>query len=83
MSCIANRGSPPLSDILFCFKSCSSKDKKKLVPVKDTSIETTLCLASAHALVLLDDGVVGDPMEKTTLDALGWKLSESRANFLL
>ncbi|GAA5847692.1 hypothetical protein JCM5353_002617 [Sporobolomyces roseus] len=52
-----------------------SKDSKHLVAVTDTSIETTLTLASAHALVLLDDGVVGDPMEKTTLDALNWKLS--------
>jgi cation-transporting ATPase 13A1 len=52
-----------------------SKDSKHLVPVTETSIETTLTLASAHALVLLDDGVVGDPMEKTTLDALNWKLS--------
>lgn len=50
-------------------------DHKKLVPVTETDLETTLCLAAAHALVLLDDGVVGDPMEKTTLDALSWKLS--------
>lgn len=57
--------------------SYSASDRKKLVPVKETSLETTLCLASAHALVLLDDGIVGDPMEKTTLDALGWKLSAS------
>ena len=53
----------------------SSKDRKELVAIKDTSYETTLTLASAHALVLLDDGVVGDPMEKTTLDALNWKLT--------
>ncbi|BGP13232.1 hypothetical protein JCM10213_004997 [Rhodosporidiobolus nylandii] len=52
-----------------------SSDRKKLVPVTDTSLETTLTLASAHALVMLDDGIVGDPMEKTTLDALKWKLS--------
>ena len=39
--------------------------------------ETTLCLATAHALVQLDDGaIVGDPMEKTTLEALDWKLSK-------
>ncbi|TFK65968.1 hypothetical protein BDN72DRAFT_800527 [Pluteus cervinus] len=48
---------------------------KKLVNVKDSSTDTILCLASAHALVQLDDGtVVGDPMEKTTVDALGWKV---------
>lgn len=41
--------------------------------MKDTSRETTLCLAAAHALVKLDDGaIVGDPMEKTTLEALEW-----------
>lgn len=45
------------------------------MPVQDTSLETTLTLASAHALVLLDDGIVGDPMEKATLDSLKWKLS--------
>ncbi|GAA5850779.1 hypothetical protein JCM8547_009088 [Rhodosporidiobolus lusitaniae] len=52
-----------------------SNDRKKLVPLTETSLETTLTLASAHALVMLDDGIVGDPMEKTTLDALKWKLS--------
>lgn len=43
--------------------------------VKATSRETTLCLAGAHALVRLDDGtVVGDPMEKATLEALEWQI---------
>lgn len=36
-----------------------------------------MTLASAHALVLLEDGtIVGDPMEKTTLAALDWKLAK-------
>ncbi|KAJ5561313.1 ATPase P-type K/Mg/Cd/Cu/Zn/Na/Ca/Na/H-transporter [Penicillium sp. DV-2018c] len=40
--------------------------------------DTTLVLASAHALVKLDEGdVVGDPMEKATLDWLGWTLGKS------
>ncbi|KAF8816406.1 endoplasmic reticulum Ca-transporting P-type ATPase [Phlegmacium glaucopus] len=52
-------------------------DQKKLVTVKETSRETILCLAAAHALVTLDDGtLVGDPMEKTTLDALEWTLGK-------
>ncbi|KAF9042913.1 cation-transporting ATPase [Panaeolus papilionaceus] len=52
-------------------------DPHKLVNVKDTSRETILCLAAAHALVRLDDGmIVGDPMEKTTLDALEWTLNK-------
>lgn len=56
---------------------CSASDHKKLVDVKHASRHTTLCLAAAHALVKLDDGtVVGDPMEKTTLDALDWTLGK-------
>nr|XP_019046656.1 cation-transporting ATPase 13A1 [Kwoniella bestiolae CBS 10118]OCF25586.1 cation-transporting ATPase 13A1 [Kwoniella bestiolae CBS 10118] len=54
-----------------------SADPKKLVPVTETGKNTTLTLAAAHALVLLEDGtIVGDPMEKTTLSALDWKLSK-------
>lgn len=55
----------------------SKSDPRQLVPVTASGKETTLTLAAAHALVLLDDGtVVGDPMEKTTLAALDWKLSK-------
>ena len=55
----------------------SASDRRKLVDVKETARETTLCLAAAHALVRLDDGtIVGDPMEKTTLEALDWKLAK-------
>ncbi|KAH9975290.1 ATPase [Lactifluus volemus] len=52
-----------------------ASDHLKLADVKATSRETTLCLAGAHALVRLDDGtVVGDPMEKATLEALEWQI---------
>lgn len=62
---------------------CSPSDRKKLVDVKQTARETTLCLAAAHALVRLDDDtIVGDPMEKTTLEALDWKLSKGASSFL-
>ena len=41
--------------------------------MKEVGKETILTLATAHALVKLDDGtIVGDPMEKTTLDAMEW-----------
>ncbi|KAH9942697.1 endoplasmic reticulum Ca-transporting P-type ATPase [Amylocystis lapponica] len=50
-------------------------DRLKLVNTKETGRETTMSLAAAHALVRLDDGtIVGDPMERTTLNALGWEL---------
>ena len=48
--------------------------------VQEVSKETTLCLAAAHALVKLEDGTtVGDPMEKTTLDALEWSLTKGNS----
>ena len=57
--------------------SFSPVDNLRLLDVKDTTKETTLCIAAAHALVQLDDGtVVGDPMERTTLDALDWKIGK-------
>jgi cation-transporting ATPase 13A1 len=49
-----------------------------ITPVLQAGLETTLVLASAHALVKLDEGdIVGDPMEKATLTALGWTLGKN------
>ncbi|KAF9233403.1 hypothetical protein BU15DRAFT_90366 [Melanogaster broomeanus] len=57
-------------------------DRMRLIDVKDSGRQTTLCLAAAHALVRLDDGtVVGDPMEKTTLEALEWHISQGKYYF--
>ncbi|KAG0129654.1 hypothetical protein HOY82DRAFT_579618 [Tuber indicum] len=51
---------------------------EKLKKVGNAGRETTLVLATAHALVKLDEGeVVGDPMEKATLNALGWTLGKN------
>lgn len=50
----------------------------RMVSVHDAGMETTLVLATAHALVKLDEGeIVGDPMEKATLNALGWVLGKN------
>ncbi|TPX56048.1 hypothetical protein PhCBS80983_g04821 [Powellomyces hirtus] len=38
---------------------------------------TTQVLAAAHALVMLDDGIIGDPMEKNTLESIDWTLTKS------
>ena len=50
----------------------------QLTKVADAEQGTTLVLATAHALVKLDEGeVVGDPMEKATLTSLGWTLGRN------
>ena len=49
-----------------------------LTRVHDAGQQTILVLASAHALVKLDEGdIVGDPMEKATLNSLGWSLGSN------
>ncbi|KAK2804953.1 hypothetical protein FQN51_001046 [Onygenales sp. PD_10] len=49
-----------------------------ITPVENVANETTLVLATAHALVKLDEGeIVGDPMEKATLNSLGWVLGRN------
>jgi cation-transporting ATPase 13A1 len=60
----------------------SPGNPRNLTPVTSTDYHTTLTLASAHALVLLEEGTVGDPMEKATLDAMNWKLSKGTARTL-
>ncbi|WFD01133.1 putative cation-transporting ATPase 1 [Malassezia yamatoensis] len=54
----------------------SDPSAEQLEPVLRATPETTLVLASAHALVMVDDEVVGDPMEKRTVEAIGWELKK-------
>ncbi|KAL9111818.1 MAG: hypothetical protein Q9227_003877 [Pyrenula ochraceoflavens] len=52
--------------------------QNSLVRVENVNRDTTLVLATAHALVKLDEGdIVGDPMEKATLTSLGWSLGKN------
>jgi manganese-transporting P-type ATPase len=48
---------------------------RALHDTRQVSQQVQWLLATANALVLLDDGtIVGDPMEKATLDSLHWQL---------
>lgn len=52
--------------------------QSQLTKLTSTGLETALTLATAHALVKLEDGdVVGEPMEKATLQSLGWTLGKN------
>ncbi|KAK3854496.1 hypothetical protein Pcinc_039026 [Petrolisthes cinctipes] len=54
-------------------------NSSEVVPVTEAPLETLQVLASCHSLVLLEDGLVGDPQEKATLAAIDWTLTRGEA----
>lgn len=51
--------------------------EKEMMPMNEAPEHTIQVLASCHSLVQLEDTLVGDPIEKASLNAINWILSKN------
>jgi len=56
--------------------------KPDVIALSNAPYESVQILATCHSLVQLDDGIVGDPLEKATLKAVGWILTRCMYKFV-
>ena len=57
------------------------KDSKKIYQSSDLPLETVQVMATCHSLVQLDDDLVGDPLEKATLEAVEYTVQKNDVVF--
>ncbi|KAJ3131259.1 hypothetical protein HK100_006575 [Physocladia obscura] len=76
VACFDKTGTLTAENLLVEGVSGLGTDSKRLWKTLEVPKQTTLVLAAAHALVQLDDGIIGDPMEKNTLESIEWNLGK-------
>ncbi|XP_053994305.1 endoplasmic reticulum transmembrane helix translocase [Hylaeus volcanicus] len=65
------------SDNLVVEGIAGIEGKADVMQISDAPLESIQVLATCHSLVQLDDGIVGDPLEKATLKAINWTLTKN------
>lgn len=67
------------SDNLIVEGVALAKNDSKVTAIADAPMESIQVLATCHSLTQLDDGLVGDPLEKATLTAVEWYVTKADA----
>ncbi|KAJ3194964.1 hypothetical protein HDU82_002272, partial [Entophlyctis luteolus] len=76
VACFDKTGTLTAENLLMEGVSGLGNDTKKLLKPNEIPKQTAFVLAAAHALVQLDDDIIGDPMEKNTLESISWTLGK-------